>query len=377
MKLGRLLLAVLAGVVLVDVVHAEEIVVGVQIPLSGPVAAIAGPRARHGVDIAVQEINSSGMLGPGRTIKALIEDNAGDKTQAITLANRFMSSDKVSALIGVFGSGLSVPVAPIANDLKTPFLAFGSSPGIVEPGPWGFCLFYQSEKQVAITSDLAMGRLGVRSLAIIFDKTNDGSVRMKNSLEAQVRARGGQIVSSDGITPTDTNFGPLATKLASMKFDALYVESNPAVGANVFVQVRQAGVGPNVKFLGAPQMNSPVLMQIGGKAVDGMFMPTPYHAGMPSPENKAFVDEFRKRTSSDPDLPSGGYYASMMLIAHAIRNAGPGADRQKIRDALAALKNTPSVLGQGKYSFDVQRFGEYQDGLVQIADGKAKYVPLN
>src|ERR1700693_1650357 len=86
--------------------RAEEGVVGMQMPLSGPLAAFTGPRMRAGAEVAVDEINSSQMLGAGRTIKLSIEDDAGDKTQTLNLINKRATIDHVVAILGPTNSSL-------------------------------------------------------------------------------------------------------------------------------------------------------------------------------------------------------------------------------------------------------------------------------
>ena len=181
------------------------------------------------------------MLGPDRKIKLIVDDNAGVKTQAIALFNKQATADKVLAMFGPLGSDMSLPLAPIANDLKVPILEIGASVAIVEAGPWSFMLLAPADTMVAESVKLASGRLSIKSVAIIFDRTNDSSVRIKNAFETAMTSRGIKIVAIEGIAPQDTNFGPLATKLTSMSFDAIYVESPPAVMGNFFVQIKQAG----------------------------------------------------------------------------------------------------------------------------------------
>jgi branched-chain amino acid transport system substrate-binding protein len=69
-------------------VRADEVVIAAQYPLSGPMASYSGPFLREGTEIAIQRIDETEMLGKGRTLKVIIEDNAGDRNQAISLMNR-------------------------------------------------------------------------------------------------------------------------------------------------------------------------------------------------------------------------------------------------------------------------------------------------
>jgi len=45
-------------------VQADEVIIGEQYPLSGPMAAFSGPFLKQGAEMAVERINKEQMLGP-------------------------------------------------------------------------------------------------------------------------------------------------------------------------------------------------------------------------------------------------------------------------------------------------------------------------
>lgn len=355
-------------------VQAEEIIIAAQYPLSGPMASYSGPFLREGTEIAIQRINEAHLLGEGRTLKVIIEDNAGDRNQAISLMNRFATSDNALAVLGVYGSYLSLPAAPVANELKIPFLAIAASPAIVQAGPWSFILIEQPDSSMKIEAQFAAERLKVKSAALVFDRANDASVRLKDSFAKFFKERGGAVVSEDGISAQDTNFAPIATKIVSEKIDVLYIESVPSVAGNFLVQVKQAGLDPNVKLIASGQVSSPVFRDIAGAAAEGILYAADYVADMPAEENKYFVDAYRKRTNKDPDQNAAWAYTGMLLLAHAIHDAGPGADRAKVRDAMAKLTNVDVPLGAGKYSYDQERMPLFDLIMLQVVKGVPQLV---
>lgn len=357
--------------------RAEEVVIAAQLPLSGPLAVFAGPRLRNGAEVAVEQINSTQMMGPGRTIKLMINDDAGDKTQTLALVNKEATIDRVTAIFGPTNSSLALPAAPVANDLKVPMLTVAASAAIVKSGPWSFMLLPPANRFVEESVRLAIAKFGIKSAAVVFDRTNSSSVFIKDAFEAGVKEHGVQIVASEGISPQDTNFGPLATKLASLKFDAIYIESIPTVQANFLIQLRQAGLDPKTKVIASPNANTPVFVEIGGKAVDGVYYESTYLTDSQTPQNKTFVEAYKKRAGTDPDGQAAYGYAAMMILAEALKLAGPGADRDKVREALDRVHDVPSVLGTGTYSLDKDRLPEFKDIMVQIVDGKPKVVPLD
>src|SRR5215469_4714176 len=331
---------------------ADDVVIGAQYPLSGPMASYSGPFLREGTEIAIKRINETQMLGKDRNLKVIIEDNAGDRNQAISLMNRFATSDNALAVLGVYGSYLSLPAAPVANELKIPFLAIAASPAIVQAGPWSFILIEQPDSSMKIEAQYAAEKLKVKTAASVYDRANDASVRLKDSFSKPFKEHGGSVVSEDGISQQDTNFAPIATKIASEKIDVLYLESVPSVAGNFLVQVRQAGLDPSVKLIASGQVSSPVFRDIAGAAAEGIYYPADYVADMPAEENKYFVSEYKKRTNKDPDQNAAWAYTGMLLLAHAIHDAGPGAGREQVRDAMAKLTNVDTPLGAGKFSYD-------------------------
>ena len=61
----------------------EAIKVGAVEGLTGPIAKYGVP-IRHGIELAVDQVNAKGVLG-GRKIAMIFEDSAGLKKQALTL----------------------------------------------------------------------------------------------------------------------------------------------------------------------------------------------------------------------------------------------------------------------------------------------------
>lgn len=376
--LARTLLATAAVLCLgVSCAQAEDVVVGAQFSLSGPAAAFAGPNIAAAAKIAVEQVNATGMLGAGRTLRMVLDDNAGTKTQAIALVTKQVTSDGVVAILGPQNSGLALPAAPVANDLKVPLLGLAGSAAIAQSGPWSFILLESPEASIAQPVKLLAEKLKVKTIGIVFDRANDSSVGIKNALEAGMKARGIKVTASEGVTSQDTNFAPLATKLANTDMDALYIESPPTTIANIIIQAKQAGLDPRVKIICSSNAATPQFVKVGGAAVDGVYYTTYYFVGQGTPENTRFVELYRKQVGSDPDAFAAMGYNGMMLLATAIRNAGPGLDRDKVRAALASLRDVPSVMGTGRFSFGSDQLPRYTDVVVQLAGGKEQIVPLD
>jgi branched-chain amino acid transport system substrate-binding protein len=193
-------------------------------------------------------------------------------------------------------------------------------------------------------------------------------------LKSRLAAAGVKILADEGTQQGDTNFGPLATKIVALNPDMLFIATPPELGANVVVQARQAGLAPDTKLIGIGNLASPAYARTGGKAVWGTYYTSDYFAGLPTEENKTFVAAYTEKMHMDPDAFAAGAYASAMIVAQAVKEAGDHPDRAKIRDSIGKISNAPTVLGAGKITIDQHHVTTYDLAILQLVDGKNELV---
>src|SRR6266498_4205445 len=86
----------------------DSIKVGVIQPLTGAFAA-SGNYVANGAKIAADEINAKGGV-LGSKIELIIEDNKSNPTEAAAVAEKLITRDKVPAMMGAWGSSLTLAV---------------------------------------------------------------------------------------------------------------------------------------------------------------------------------------------------------------------------------------------------------------------------
>ena len=345
---------------------AEEVRVGVILPLTGHLASWGGVPPSRGVQVALDEIAATNMLGAGRTIKAFIEDDASDKTQVITLVNKLVTRDKVSVLLGPSTTVLSSVAAPIANQLKTPIITLAVSEAVTKTGPYAFKIYPGPTQVITAVAEHLVDKAKVKSLVVVTARDSEAMVAYTKVMKDYMQTHGVQNVTEETVLSADTDFTALATKLASQKADAIFLNMGPEAAANLAIQARQAGLPPSVKFVGSDGLAAPSYAKIGGGVVKGTIFPTYYFADSPQPLNAKFVAAFKKKYNADPDVYAAIGYSTMMVAATAIKNAGPDADREKIRDALAKLREVSTVLGAGTISYDESRNPSYSLRMMSV-----------
>ncbi|GHV45006.1 branched-chain amino acid ABC transporter substrate-binding protein [Synergistales bacterium] len=99
----------------------ETIKIGCVYPLTGDNSAI-GLNIMKGIEFTVNEINAQGGV-LGKKLEIVPGDTQGDQKVAMSIAERLITMDGVSILIGCQASGISEVVSQVAEKYKTPMMS--------------------------------------------------------------------------------------------------------------------------------------------------------------------------------------------------------------------------------------------------------------
>lgn len=349
------------------VAQGSEITVGVFNATTG-VYAFGGVPIQNAMRMAVEEANKQGLPG-GARIRIVEGDTAGDKAQTISLINQFARRDNAVLLLGPTTSVEAVSGAPVSNALKIPMISTSSSAEILDAGPWSFKVGAQATQTTGRLGKYAVEKLAVKKAIVVFDQGNEGYIAQKNAMRDAMKAAGAQIVGEEGIQASDSNFLPLATKIAAMGGDAVFIAAPAELSANFFMQLLQAGVDPKTRFMGPASLASQGFIKAGGKAVENAYVVADYAVTSPHPLNAAFISAYKARYGVAPDNWAAMGYSTALIGIQAIRNAGPNPDREKVRAQLAQSSKVPVVIGDGQWTLDSVRQPSYGAAILQVKNG--------
>src|SRR5581483_4912581 len=139
----------------------ETVKIGVIEPLSGPVAA-SGNYVRMGAEIARDWINARGGIG-GRRLELVIEDNKSDPKEAASAAEKLIVRDKVPAIMGAWGSSMTLAAMPKLEEYGVPMVVETSSAGSITKrgNPWIFRISPPSDME-ALGLESYVDKLGLK-----------------------------------------------------------------------------------------------------------------------------------------------------------------------------------------------------------------------
>jgi branched-chain amino acid transport system substrate-binding protein len=337
---------------------------------SGP-AAFSGVPLSNGVHLAIDLANQNGYLGSAR-IRVIDGDYASDKAQAISLANQVVRRDRVVLAFGPLSSPDTLAVAPVFNEARTPVLALATSDRVLDTGPYTFKLEVTPAELLVGVARYVIDKTPIRRVAIVYQTTNDAQIEMKDVFTRTLLAGGGTIASEDGVSPTESNFLPLVTKIVSEDVQGVFMILNAEQAANLMVQLRQGGLPSSVPFLGSTSVVSPRLLAIAGRAAEGTIAQAEFIAGQE--RNKEFETAYRARFGVEPDAFAGLGYTMGLIGLKAIRDAGPNPTPERVREALMNVGTVSVPAGNGTWSHTDRR-PAYESVIVRVQGGK--FVPIH
>jgi len=332
--------------------------------------AAFGVSARKGVILAFEEANAGGGL-LGRKLELVTEDNQSRPGESATIAKKFISRDKVIAVLGGNPSSNSLEAAPVYQQAKIPMIAISSTnPKVTEVGSYIFRVCFIDPFQGAVLAKFAHDTLHAKNAGILTSVNNAYSVGLSKVFREKFTALGGAIAAEQRHSEGDKDFRAQLTALKAAGVDSILHSGNYTEGALICIQARQLGL--NVPVFGGDAWEAPQLIEIGGKAVEGAYYSTHGSPESTAPEVQGFVKKFRARWDNEtPDSIAALGYDAAQLLFDSLKRAGT-TDSAKLREAIATTKDLPGVTGH--ITIDAQRNATKSAVILTVKDGRFAYV---
>ena len=321
---------------------ASDIPVGVYAATSGSEAAF-GQATVQGEKLAAEEINKNGGV-LGRKIRLIIEDDLGKAEEAASVVTKLITHDNVIAVLGENSSNQSLAAAPICQTSKVPMISASSTnPAVTKKGDYIFRVCFTDPYQGKALAMFVRTNLHAMTAAILRDNKNDYSVGLAEVFRKEFTTLGGKILAEQSYSGGDSDFRPQLTAIKGTNPQVLFVPGFYTEVGQIAIQTRDLGIA--VPMVGGDGWDSPTVIQIGGKSIDGSYFSDHYFVGDPRPLVQRFVKAIHDRTGHNPEANAALGYDALHILAGAIKQAG-SLDKKKIRDNIAATHNYQGASGE-------------------------------
>ena len=325
---------------------AQEIKVGVLLPLTGKLSLVGGIE-RDSFVMATEEINNADGIY-GRKIELVIRDTASKPENARSAINKLITEDKVIVLGGGCSSPATFEAAALAHKKKIPFLINTASADKITEEGWEYVFRLNppvSEYAKNLTSFLK-NVARVKTTAILYEESLFGRYAVKKFVRV-CKKSGFKIVMRRGYAADRVDFKPLLIRLVKKKPDFVYLITRAADTAMIMQQARELNFSPKLFVWHVPGLTIPGSYRYAGEASAYLFSQGLWSPDLPYPGARNYFDKFFETFDSPPDYHGAQAYAAMNVIADALKRSKSLTPN----DVRAALVNTDMMTVFGPVKF--------------------------
>ena len=267
-------------------------------------------------------------------------DNKSDKTEAVNAAQKLVS-EKVSVVLGSYGSGVSIAAGQIFADAKIPAIGCScTNPQVTEGNDYYFRVCFIDPFQGTVMANYAFQN-GAKSAAVITQLGDDYSSGLGSFFKDAFTKLGGEIVSEEQFQTNQTDFKAILTNLKAANPDIIFAPSSITTAPLIIKQARELGITATIAA-GDTWENSTII-ENAGKDAEGVVLSTFFDEAEPAnDEAAAFIKGFKEylvKNKQEDIIPavSALGYDSYLAAIKAIETAN-STDTTAIRDALKGVQ---------------------------------------
>lgn len=313
--------------------QAQDIGVGLIVPLSAPGDATGGQLIRRGAEIGVETINAQGGV-LGKKLQLFVQDSQGKPEAGVAAYRRLVSENKVVAVPGFFHSSVAIAVNEVAKDMGVPTLAVQASASEITSKHYDIAFRTHAVDPVRVATWMEfIKQKGYKRVSLIAETTDYG-IGLADETIAQNKAAGGGVeIQKVMFDRTVTDLTPQLLQVKAFKPDMVI---NIGVGQPLDLIMDQAttiGLLPATPMLisyDAP--TRPQYWQLHEKNGTGIYFIAYY-----SPKSKlsdigtAFAKAYREKYKEDPVYGALNGFGAIAILSQAIKAANSADPKTLIK----------------------------------------------
>ncbi|PKM49564.1 MAG: branched-chain amino acid ABC transporter substrate-binding protein [Firmicutes bacterium HGW-Firmicutes-7] len=347
----------------------KVIKIGVFEPMTGANAA--------GGEMEVEGIRLANELYPevnGMKVELVIADNKSDKVEAANAATMLIEKENVTAIIGSWGSSLSIAAGPIILDAQIPTVGASCTNPLVTIGnDYYQRVCFIDSFQGTVMAKYAFESLDAKKAAIIQEISSDysvGLVKYFNDAFIALTNDENAIVGTANYSTGDQDFSAQLSNIKKLDADVIFAPGNYTESALLIKQARELGI--TTPIIGGDTWEAPEFLEIGGEAVEGAAFSTFFTSDVPiTKESEVFLNAYREKYDKEPASVTALGYDAYIVILDAIKRSG-STDPVKIQEALAQTVDFEGAAGM--ISLDINGDAIKSAVIKKVENGVFKYM---
>ncbi|MBO6559465.1 MAG: ABC transporter substrate-binding protein [Nisaea sp.] len=363
-------LAALGALLAAPAMAADKVKIGFVTTITTP-AGVIGQDMVDAVNLAMDDIG--GKMG-GLDVELIIEDDAFNPPVGKQKVDKLVKQDDVDFVAGFIWSHVLLASKKSALDAGKFLISSNAGPSQLAGDQCDKNFFSASwqNDQTPMAMGEVLNQNGVKSVYVMAPNYAAG----KNMIAGVERTFKGKIVGRD-LTKwgkdAQLDFSAELAKAKASGADALWVFYPGKAGGALIKQYEQAGLLGQLPLYTVFTVDSialPKLQEGNLKGVMGSLNTQHWGPDLDNPQNKKFVEGFKKKYGRYPSFYAAQSYDTMFMIKSAVEAVNGNLDDKDGMRAAMKKADFPSTRGKfsfGNNHFPIQNF--YLREVVADADG--------
>ena len=343
----------------------KTIVIGGSGPLTGG-AAQYGVGVKNAVELAVKDVNDSGMLGDIK-LSVVFEDDEADPADKAVNAYNSLKDKNMDIMIGTVTTGSCLAVIDQTKADNIFQITPSASAQDVIRNDNCFQVCFTDPNQGKASADYIADNNVAKKVAIIYDSSDAYSSGIYNTFKAEASAKGLEVVSEGAFTKdSKTDFSAQIADAKNKGAELVFLPIYYTEASLILSQAKSAEYSPI--FFGCDGLDGILSVEnFDTKLAEGVMLLTPFAADADDEATKKFVADYKAAYNNEtPNQFAADAYDCVKIVATLIKQEGITAD-MSASDMCDKLKAAIS----NNFSFD----GLTGNGMTWTADGAVSKNP--
>lgn len=323
----------------------EPIRIGFVAGISGRVADL-GVTGRDAAQFAVEQRNQTGGVS-GRKVLLLIRDDE-QKPELARRAVQELISEGVSAIIGPMTSDMGMAVVPVVNEARVLTVApTATTEALTGIDDYFFRVTSTTRTFASRNASYQIRANRMRRVAAAYDLGNRSfTENWLSNFRTAFAEGGGEIIATMGFeVKNETAFLQIARDLLAFGPDGILLVANSMDSALLCQQIRK--LDPLIPITLSDWGATERLLELGGKAVEGVTVVQTFDRHSTAPRYLAFRQAYMERFHREPGFAGVYTYDAVNVVLDAIGKQKSG---RSLKETVLEIREFNGL--QSLFSFD-------------------------
>lgn len=311
---------------------------GVIVEATGPYASL-GVAGRNGMQLAVEQANANGGIN-GRPVELLYRNDVSS-AEAMQQGMRDLIAANVEVILGPMTSKTAMQLIPAANDAGIVLMGGTTLSRLLAGHDDQFFRTIRHDNPDAKgIAQYFRKRLGLTRISVIVEDSNPPySEPWMLDFKRYLANEAGEMAPALHFSRNEqTDYAALAKQLIAQQPQAVVLVSSALDAAMLANQLHL--LEPQLPLAGAVWAAEDALLQLGGKAVEGLVSIQAYQLHDSSPLFSRFRSAYERRFKASIDSPAIVGYDATNVVLQALRERKPS---ETVKQALLRVRKFQGV----------------------------------